>query len=105
MLAAIRQITREFRELQDWADGLVIGLEFTEPYTSAQNGPAERWDRLMLGYHMGFIVSIWIAQGFLEICCHDREISKGSHHFIVRYGKGTYKTWFGRKQDSTNLRT
>jgi hypothetical protein len=65
LLVSIRfDNAREFVALEPWAEKKGIDLEFTESYTPAQNGPAERLNRLLLEIARSLLIRMNIPKKY-----------------------------------------
>jgi IS30 family transposase len=53
---------KEFLALKPCTEEKGIGLKFTEPYTPAQNGPAERLNRLILEIARSLLIGMNIPK-------------------------------------------
>ena len=97
---------REFvnSRMQEWATSKGITLELTAPYSSSQNGVAERFNRT----HMELARSMLVARN-LPSFLWDEAVS---HANYLRNRAGTraldgrtpYEAWYGRKPNVSHLR-
>ena len=91
-------------KVRTWADSRGITLEMTAPYSSAQNGVAERFNRT----YMELARSMIVAKG-LPTFLWDEAVA---HANYIRNRVGTkalegrtpYEAWFGRKPDVSHFR-
>ena len=106
MLVVIRtDNAQEFLALRGWADGLGIDLEFTEPHTPAQNGPAERFNRIILEIVRALLFQSGLPKGFWRHAVRTANYLRNRTTFISDTGKSPYEMWFGHKPDLTKIRT
>ena len=91
-------------KMREWADGKGITLEMTAPYSSSQNGVAERFNRT----HMELARSMLVAKG-LPSFLWDEAVAH-ANYLRNRVGTGAlvdrtpYEAWFGVKPNVSHLR-
>jgi hypothetical protein len=95
---------REFAALVPWAKEQGIEIEFTEPYTPAQNGPAERLNRLLLKLTRAILIDANIPRIYwpwaLQFACYIRNRTV----FSKENKKTPYQLWHRKPAELNKLR-
>ena len=109
---------KEFEALKPWAEKKGIEIEFIEPHTPAQNGVAERLNRLLLEIARAILISAKVPKRYwpwaIKMANHIRnrtimvkdsggrtpyEVWTGHTPDISKFRKPFSKVWFHIKQD------
>src|SRR5699024_4472511 len=96
---------KEFLALYGWAAQRGIDLEFTEPHTPPQNGPAERLNRLILEITRSLLFQAGLPKSFWKHAVQTANYLRNRTVFLSDTDKTPYEMWFGHKPDLSNIRT
>ncbi|KAF7174279.1 hypothetical protein CNMCM6106_008468 [Aspergillus hiratsukae] len=99
---------REFVALKPWATEKGIDLEFTEPYTPPQNGPAERLNRMLLELARALLLQMQIPKRYWRYAVQMANFIRNRTVFnlaeLKKDVKSPYEALYGKQYDLTTLR-
>lgn len=98
---------KEFAALGSWAEKKGIDLEFTEPYTPPQNGPAERLNRFVLEIARAILQEMNIPKKYWEYAVRMANFLRNRTAFTPRTGKkwkSPYEMIYKRKYNLGKLK-
>jgi transposase InsO family protein len=78
---------KEFAALESWAGKKGIDLEFTEPYTPPQNGPAERLNRFILEIARAIMQQMNVPKKYWQYAVRMANFLRNRTVFTPREGK------------------
>ncbi|KAL3712502.1 hypothetical protein TMatcc_001201 [Talaromyces marneffei ATCC 18224] len=95
---------KEFVALKPWAEDLGIDLEFTEFYTPAQNGVAERLNRLLLEIARSLMIGMNIPKVYWPYALEMANFIRNRTVFLKGSKKSPYEALFGEEWKLSKFR-
>jgi hypothetical protein len=96
---------REFKALQPWALEKGIRIEFTEPYTPAQNGVAERLNRFLLEVTRAILIGSDVPKEYWPYAVKMANYIRNRTIRVQGTKKSPFELWFGHPPDISKFRT
>jgi hypothetical protein len=96
--------TKEFLVLKSWATDLGVDLEFIEPHTQAQNGVAERLNRLLLEIARSLLIGMNIPKRYWPYAVKLANFIRNRTVFLKGEKKSPYEALYGRSYDLSKFR-
>ncbi|EED15089.1 conserved hypothetical protein [Talaromyces stipitatus ATCC 10500] len=98
---------KEFAALGSWAEKKGIDLEFTEPYTPPQNGPAERLNRFILEIERAMMQQMNVPKKYWRYAVRMANFLRNRTMFSPREGekrKSAYEMIYKKKYNLAKLK-
>ncbi|EED18964.1 gag/polymerase/env polyprotein, putative [Talaromyces stipitatus ATCC 10500] len=95
---------KEFVALKPWAEDLGIDLEFTESYTPAQNGVAERLNRLLLEIARSLMIGMNVPKAYWPYALKMANFIRNRTVFLKGNKKSPYEALFGEEWKLSKFR-